>query len=715
MTVQHPAILAELEGVRAQLPATLTALVEATAELEAVGEGDVGLAVRGYPDAMLFCLIAGDPRTVHELDELTRAFVGLTSARRGTAGAHLSGGAFASAVHALAANGSVALLLAPEATRRRCGEATALMMEVRRRRPATAVALPRPLARVLRDLEDAIAREDVLRAREHLDEAWATGRLSLVNRSLLEARVLACERRWADVLQHVLRYRLGDLHLPASVQHDVIRAVWARFLAGPAASGDVDGAIAVYRQEVTVLFGGAFQDHRAAVSAEARAAWMVRYASAQSPGVRAAADEILAAAESAERPLLDELAARLPAAEDATESMLRELLSGGDAAAAWALVKLSQHLPAAVREDALRRAAAALHDPIREAQVVDAEEPTATPETARTARVDGWHGWLQELFEDPEWPEAVDVLDAHADGWDRAPGRSDAQFAEMADTIEATAGVAALRAALPRLARFVVASSGGPGSGGDGYTRLLQALRQVIVTEPHPGFADLEALTDIASIALDAGLDEERYCALIGDLVDSFARLGAPPSLAHWVVSTVQVLVAHGAPSGPARDDGVRRLIAPLLADAQRARPLVVAEAWVELVEVLEGRPDLVQVLGDQGRMEAAQDVEEGAFAALAGQKVLLYTLIEKAGARAADYLSAAVPSVEVAVASDAVASDGLRQHARTADLIIVASRAAKHAAYDCIQASASRPIRYAAGKGWSSLVTAARGWASEQ
>ena len=55
------------------------------------------------------------------------------------------------------------------------------------------------------------------------------------------------------------------------------------------------------------------------------------------------------------------------------------------------------------------------------------------------------------------------------------------------------------------------------------------------------------------------------------------------------------------------------------------------------------------------------------------------------------------------------VASNQLRDRARRAAIVVVASKAAKHAAYDAIKAAAGDRLHYASGKGWSSLVTAVR------
>ena len=54
------------------------------------------------------------------------------------------------------------------------------------------------------------------------------------------------------------------------------------------------------------------------------------------------------------------------------------------------------------------------------------------------------------------------------------------------------------------------------------------------------------------------------------------------------------------------------------------------------------------------------------------------------------------------------MASDALRYSARHADVLVIADRAAAHAATDAIKAARGRrPIRYARGKGTASLVEA--------
>ena len=98
------------------------------------------------------------------------------------------------------------------------------------------------------------------------------------------------------------------------------------------------------------------------------------------------------------------------------------------------------------------------------------------------------------------------------------------------------------------------------------------------------------------------------------------------------------------------------------------------------------------------------------------GTKIALYSLQEQALERAAKILRGRHPNLEVLVSSDHVATDALRTAARTADLLVIMDRAATHAATIALKAERpTAPIRYAAGKGSTSLIEAAEGWLHDQ
>jgi hypothetical protein len=88
---------------------------------------------------------------------------------------------------------------------------------------------------------------------------------------------------------------------------------------------------------------------------------------------------------------------------------------------------------------------------------------------------------------------------------------------------------------------------------------------------------------------------------------------------------------------------------------------------------------------------------------------VAIYSLIEPAAARAAVIIRRWYPKIRVETLAGKVASDALRSAAKNADVLVIADRAAAHAATDALKAArGSKPICYALGKGTASLINAA-------
>jgi hypothetical protein len=92
-----------------------------------------------------------------------------------------------------------------------------------------------------------------------------------------------------------------------------------------------------------------------------------------------------------------------------------------------------------------------------------------------------------------------------------------------------------------------------------------------------------------------------------------------------------------------------------------------------------------------------------------AGTFVAIYSLMEPAARRAAAIMHRRYPELRVEILAEKVANDALRYAAKEADLLVIADRAAAHAATDALKAARGRKlIYYARGKGTASLIDAA-------
>ena len=277
---RRPAFAAAARALDPVLPAEVLAHVEWTAQVDALSEDSFGLALRREDEGLLMVLMAGSPRMARALSDMVRAFLGPSYAMKRRPGAHLhAGDDFAQAVLSLSPLESVQVLVSPHTCARAAANALSRLLAVHGRRPHTAATVARPLAVILRDFEGAVRRTDISTAITLRDEAWSTGRLALVNRSYLDARIIAVSGDAETLLDHVRRFRLADMRLPGPVEHDVIRAVAQVFLIAAAAEGR-DQALEAFRERVAPEFGAVFRDHRVAASGAARLAWVLHYLTA---------------------------------------------------------------------------------------------------------------------------------------------------------------------------------------------------------------------------------------------------------------------------------------------------------------------------------------------------------------------------------------------------------------------------------------------------
>ena len=667
-------------------------------ETSPVRPGDLRVVGERSANGLLLVVLAGDARGAREAEDLVRAFIGPSYASAKDPRRVLVPGTDLTA-HVAKMGGEVARVLAvPPSAVADAVAAVSRMLAIRARRPAASVLRARPLASVLRDVEAAIARGDVSGGRSFLREAESTGRLTLLNRSLLEVRLIALESDAAAVLSYARSHRLADLAVPAAVQETVLEAYASVHLLPKAA----EGAAAVLQEHdrTGAIFGGYFVDHRRATSTGSRLAWAAHYARVR-PRPVAAIREVLEAAPVNDRPLLEFVLTTDTPADEAVErgqDVAKDLRSAGEDAAAWSEASDSTvHAVAESYERALG-AAVAVGDPVRR---------DATSGGGPFADVDDWRTWLLAVYERPDEGDAHRVLRDGSRRWSAALNDTADPLDDVAEVIEALAGEGVLDPALSLLNEAFADGSVDPELRRRRKPVDL-ALAYVLPGVTDPGLTDVEVLVEVVGRLLESGLSDDRYIGLVEGIERLHHRLAAPAALGQAIADTIDLFLQGAAPSGDDREAAVRRLAALLLSDARRARPLIPSEVYAQVVEVLEEHVEYQDLLAPVRQAADAGEAEDR-LADLTGKSILLHTLIESAAARAKAYVEQRV-ECQISLDASIVGNDALRVAAGNADVVVVAWRAAKHSAYETLKAAA-RPgaLRYARGKGWSSLVAALR------
>lgn len=211
---------------------------------------------------------------------------------------------------------------------------------------------------------------------------------------------------------------------------------------------------------------------------------------------------------------------------------------------------------------------------------------------------------------------------------------------------------------------------------------------------------DLAGLNALTEVVLRAGPAPREYAELLDDLRAECGRW-AGPDRASVVLDMADLLARSACPEQEAR----LRLAISLL------RPLHDHRTRLELDQAhfatqLDG--ELGVGLEWAGAEEAVDG--RGPLDDLPSLRVLLYSLDEGVLDRTSTILGTLAPAAEVRLSHDHAGTQRLRQYARGADVIVLATRCATHAATGFIRANAAATavVTEADGSGSASLLRAA-------
>jgi hypothetical protein len=336
----------------------------------------------------------------------------------------------------------------------------------------------------------------------------------------------------------------------------------------------------------------------------------------------------------------------------------------------------------------IRQVAPALAEAIT---VTSAPGPAAAgqkpPAEHEGALPSSWLGLIAAVAEDPAAAESALSQEAWHD-WD-PPARQDEAIA---------AALAGLDDAAVERAWTMV----GPFLDADGYQQPAALSARELINNAlaysrfSPG--DLAGLVALTEIALRSAPEAASYAELLDDLRAECGRW-ASPDRAVVVLDLTDLLVRAACPDHEAR----LRLVISLL------RPLADHHLRLDPDQASLAR-QLSQELGTGLRWPEAGEPGPAPLPGISPLNVLLYSLDQGVLHRVSAILSTMAPSLKVKISHDHVGSPRLRQQSRQADVIVLATRCATHAATGFIRANAAAAtlVTEADGNGSASLLRAA-------
>jgi hypothetical protein len=613
-----------------------------------------------------------------------------------------------------------------------------LLMHLRSERPVRHASRLRAVGRILRDFEYAILTADIQAARDAIDELRLAGHLNATNLLFLEVRRLAAGAQWDAILALPELESLLAMPRPRRVTEALISAVYASRLREFEDDGRAAEAVQRFHSEIYPRFCDLYRSRSMVSGYDADVSFMLAAgasASAESdvahsiveayppnsrsreylmaiagfiPEPRGRAevkglDEARAAFAAADVDRAYELALALEPSFDRSALLLRCARDIGTLAAAQLALASLEGVSPTERSRLDRNATLCrIRDSLNQLNA-------AIPPTTQAAFPSSWADWLRRLTTAQPWSAAVAVAGTGAREWSIDGVVSDPstvqEIAELLLHDRPEWGEIALRDSLP----YILESCAGHGAD----LRLkpvYENLYLLLAVDDRVSLPQATALLTVVGVRLELGVTGAGYRELVGQLAAAIYAVESP-SVAPLALEAIELLINSACPDPAERQNFVVR-VAGLFHRWHRR----VDKSQLVLLRQLAAELGIESAIPADAA-DVAAEVLESYWHALDGKRVAMYSLQDSALRRATTVLAALCPLARMSTFHDLVGgSPALRAASATADVFVLATAAAKHAATAFIEACRPRELAtiYARGQGSSSLLEALREYCRE-
>jgi hypothetical protein len=308
----------------------------------------------------------------------------------------------------------------------------------------------------------------------------------------------------------------------------------------------------------------------------------------------------------------------------------------------------------------------------------------------------GWIHWLNTL-KDPIARGVIDKAREIGDTIYASSYEDPVEINALSEALlETSDGIAydRLVAALPTLLNWVKSDEAYPRKP---MKPIYEALLTLISLLEDSGTADREAASELLSALLETGVNAKEYHNLLQD-ISHFIPEGSGTNDVYWLLDLADLVTQRAAMNEGERTSLLNRILGSLTPVAPMFTPIQ-SSAYLKVSEV-GGWPVPVEPIDKTEILDVSNKLN--------GKLVAIYTLSERAGRNAAEALKRLAPKVKVEVSSAHDCSRQLQSLSQNADLFVITTSSAKHAATDCIsQNRRTEDILFAAGKGQCSILRA--------
>jgi len=309
-----------------------------------------------------------------------------------------------------------------------------------------------------------------------------------------------------------------------------------------------------------------------------------------------------------------------------------------------------------------------------------------------------WIEWLDRVRE-PGFGEALTIARRGKDEW--SIGDAEADPANVARLRAALAkvedGTIAGDRAMDALPLMVAWLQGDPDFPRASFLPIYSMLLTMFAIGSRRGRPIYESTGLLAKALLSVGLATNAYKDLLGD-VSELMGSGLGADSVYWLLDFVEETLRFPAPDAEARLSFWHSALARIEPLRSRLNALQRA-SLAELAGTLGWSTETVDAIISTTSSDNARVVPSGL-------RIAIYTLTETASRQAKVVLEKTLPAAIVDCSADHGGSRELKAMAENADIFVIVALSAKHAATDFIREHrGDRPLRYAQGRGFTSIL----------
>ena len=312
---------------------------------------------------------------------------------------------------------------------------------------------------------------------------------------------------------------------------------------------------------------------------------------------------------------------------------------------------------------------------------------------------DSWHDWAKRLG-DPEFKNYFGILKLAVVEWPVSNFKDSVEIKLLKDSFENISdddtSVERLSISLPHITSWLADDPDFP-------RKDLRELYEIILYHLVVGVRSDSNIFDSATVLIralfDIGPTKTQYQNLLNDCSDLIGE-GVGTSQVYGILDILEETTMNSCPDQNKRKSFWNEVIAKLLDIEQH-----LSSCQLLVIKKFRKTLDWPDQLETKAEVETS-DIK-AIFEKLKIKTLAIYSLTESASKQASEIINEMIPNIKITISKDKVGTSPLKSLAKNADMFVIATASAKHAATTFIQKNRPKDkmTLFAAGKGYSSIL----------